>query len=142
MERKTRVILIDTSVLLAAVFSKDVNHTQARQFLRTIGRGQGIVPAPVVSELFFMVAKRVTYQRAVEAFALVRATYAVVPLEEDDMAFMESIMRTYTGAEFDYADLSIMALANRLNISRIATFDRRDFSIYRPQHTPYLELLP
>ena len=35
-----------------------------------------------------------------------------------------------------------MAIAERLNITRIATFDRRDFSIFQPSHCDYLELLP
>jgi hypothetical protein len=35
-----------------------------------------------------------------------------------------------------------MAQAERLNIARIATFDRRDFSVFRPKHCEYLELLP
>jgi hypothetical protein len=33
-------------------------------------------------------------------------------------------------------------MAERLNITRACTFDRRDFSIFRPHPCDYLELLP
>lgn len=51
-------------------------------------------------------------------------------------------MRKYRDAELDFVDCCLTALAERLNITRICTFDRRDFSIIRPKHTDYLELLP
>ena len=35
-----------------------------------------------------------------------------------------------------------MAQAERLNITHVATFDHRDFEIFRPTHCDYLELLP
>ncbi len=51
-------------------------------------------------------------------------------------------MNQYADAEFNFTDTAIMAQAERLNINRIATFDRRDFSVFRPTHCEYLELLP
>ncbi len=35
-----------------------------------------------------------------------------------------------------------MAMTEGLNVTEICTFDRRDFSIFRPTHCDYLELLP
>jgi predicted nucleic acid-binding protein len=35
-----------------------------------------------------------------------------------------------------------MGVAERLNITRIYTFDKRDFGVFRPKHTQYLELVP
>jgi hypothetical protein len=35
-----------------------------------------------------------------------------------------------------------MALSERLNITQIYTFDRRDFTVFRPKHCDYLELMP
>ena len=53
-----------------------------------------------------------------------------------------AIMGAYDDARFDYVDCLIMAMCERLDITRIATFDRRDFSIFRPTHCDYLELVP
>jgi predicted nucleic acid-binding protein len=35
-----------------------------------------------------------------------------------------------------------MAVAERLNIGRVLTLDRRDFQIMRPRHRDFFELLP
>ena len=55
---------------------------------------------------------------------------------------MRLIMGQYEDIKFDFTDTAIMAQAERLNITRVATFDHRDFSIFRPTHCEYLELLP
>ena len=52
------------------------------------------------------------------------------------------IMVAYESAELDFVDACIMALAERLTITQICTFDRRDYTIFRPAHCDYLELLP
>ncbi len=85
---------------------------------------------------------RVSYARAIQIFALTRRTFEIQALTEPDMARMQQIMEQYQDASFDFTDSAIMALAERLNITRVCTFDRRDFSIFRPRHCDYLELLP
>lgn len=135
-------ILLDTSLLFAAAFTRDVNHQKAKAFLLTTKREARIVPTPILSELFYMTTVRLHYSRAVELFQSTQLTFKIEALNDVDMARMQAIMRQYADAEFDFADVAMMALAERLNITRIGTFERRDFSVFRPTHTPYLELLP
>lgn len=40
-----------------------------------------------------------------------------------------------------FADSTIVAVAERLNVETILTLDRRDFQMIRPKHTPYFTLL-
>ncbi|SRR5260221_2260743 len=75
------------------------------------------------------------------------ATRLVVPdviLPEVTFLFQggEAIMRTYASAELDFVDCAVMALAERLNIKQVLTYDRRDFGIVRPAHCEFLTLLP
>jgi hypothetical protein len=51
-------------------------------------------------------------------------------------------MTQYADANLDFVDCCIMALSERLQVRQICTLDRRDFSIFRPTHCDYLELLP
>jgi len=51
-------------------------------------------------------------------------------------------MQQYASANLDFVDCCIMALSERLNIVQVGTLDRRDFSIFRPKHVDYLEILP
>lgn len=135
-------VLVDTSVLLAFAFSRDVNHDRASIALRSNIQETRIVPAPVLSELFYMVLVRINYQRAVRVFAATRAAFEIIDLTDIDMIRMQQIMEQYKSAQFDYTDTALMALAERLNITRLYTFDRRDFSVFRPNHCDFLELLP
>jgi len=59
-----------------------------------------------------------------------------------DLNRAREIMLAYASARFDLVDCCIMALAERLNVIQVATFDRRDFSIFRLPNGGYLELLP
>ena len=53
-----------------------------------------------------------------------------------------AILRQYADARLDFVDALIAAMAERLNITRVLTLDRRDFQLMRPKHCPGFELLP
>ena len=135
-------ILIDTSALLAYISAKDKNHTAASQTMKMLTQEDRIVTSAVLSELFYMTTVRLSYFRAINLFAATRAAFQIEQFTELDMFHMEIVMIKYQDAEFDYADASIMVIAERLNITRIFTFDRRDFGMYRPNHCDYFELIP
>lgn len=90
-----------------------------------------------------MVTTRRNYSGAIEAFRLLRGgSFQIETLTDEDMLRMDEIMIQYQDAQFDFVDVSIMAIAERLNITEIYTFDRRDFQVFRPSHCEYFELLP
>ncbi|KAB2860917.1 MAG: PIN domain-containing protein [Anaerolineae bacterium] len=134
--------LIDTNFLVALAAPKDNNHIKARQFLSQIRGEILLVPSSVLQELFYMLTSRIDYNRAVQNFAQTQTTFPIEDLTELDLRRMSQIMTQYSSSQFDFVDVSIMALAERLNIQKICTFDRRDFSIFKPSHCAYLELLP
>ena len=51
-------------------------------------------------------------------------------------------MSRYADARIDYVDCMIVALAERLGVTRILTLDQRHFRLFRPRHCPAFELLP
>ena len=102
-----------------------------------------LVPDVVLPELAYIFVRDMGYaglQSLLDNFRI--SEVELVPLEKDDLSRMRQITATYASAKFDIVDCCIMALAERLQITRIATFDRRDFSIFRPRHCGFLELLP
>jgi hypothetical protein len=135
-------VLIDTSVLLAVSLRRDIRHSEATQVIQRLGREPKIVLDPIMMELFQIVASRAYYERAIDVLVKVRSLFQVETLTHEDRNRMIEIMRRYRTNQFDFADVAIMAVAERLNIQRICTFDRRDFGIYRPRHCAYFELLP
>ncbi|MDZ4763396.1 MAG: PIN domain-containing protein [Chloroflexota bacterium] len=135
-------ILIDTSVLVAAAYTNDANHQAATKILLQTQNQVRIVPQTVLTETFFLVAARRNYRRAIETFVSIRKYFQIVSLEDEDMTRMEALMNQYRDVELDYADTSIIAIAERLKITRSVTFDRRDFRLVRPLHIPHFDLLP
>jgi predicted nucleic acid-binding protein len=135
-------VLVDTSLLLAFAFARDANHATASRTLHALRQERRLVAAPVLTELFYMTTVRIDYARAVQVFAHTRAAFEIQALTDPDMTRMQQIMEQYQDAAFDFTDTAIMALAERLDITRVCTFDRRDFPIFRPLHCDYLELLP
>lgn len=131
-------ILLDTSALLAYFYERDKNHNPAVLTMNQLGNETLIVPSPVLSELFYMLSTRAGYKRAILGDTITRRSFSIVALDSEVFVRMEAIMNRYLDAEFDYADTAIMALAERLKITRVFTFDRRDFTVFRPA----LTLLP
>jgi len=64
-----------------------------------------------------------------------------IPHQEDYSRSAE-IIRQYSDAKLDFVDTLIVAMAERLNITRVLTLDRRDFQLIRPKHCSAFEILP
>lgn len=135
-------VLIDTSFLVALAVRSDSNHTSALEVLPTL-KGERVLPIPVMPESFYMVSVRLHYRAAVKLYSYMQnSDFKIEPLTLSDRLRMSEIMTQYLDAEFDFVDLALMTIAERLNITQVCTFDRRDFSIFRPKHCSHFELLP
>lgn len=66
----------------------------------------------------------------------------IEPTTSEDLVRIYQLLTRYADSQLDFADAAIVSIAERLNVNRIFTFDRRDFSIIRPLHCDYFELLP
>ena len=74
--------------------------------------------------------------------AIATGEITVEALTDRDWARVAQLVTTYADAGLDAADASVIALAERLNQTTIATLDHCDFRIVRPAHCDGFELLP
>lgn len=135
-------LITDSSFLVALYDGSEVQHPKAYDFAEN--RSELIfVPDVVLPEVGFLLRRNLGYANSFNFFDFFNYSFVrLVPVLEEDLARVYGISRQYESAQFDIVDCCIMAIAERLNITRIATFDRRDFSVFRPSHCDYLELLP
>jgi uncharacterized protein len=135
-------VLIDSSFLYALYNPAVRQHFDARAFIRR-DKSVRLVPDVVLTEVAYLLWSRAK-QPEIEAFlfALSSSVFQLIPLKAEDILFVRAIRSQYQDANFDFVDCCLMALAERLDITRVCTFDRRDFAIYRPRHCEYLELEP
>lgn len=61
--------------------------------------------------------------------------WKIEPLIEEDFSTIAELFQKYSNVPADLADLSLVAISTRLNISKIVTLDS-DFDIYRRLTTP------
>jgi len=135
-------VLIDSSFLLALYSADDRYHEQAVHFALSIP-DQTIVPTIILTEVAYLLKRDAGHPgmtRFLRHFSQTKILLESV--EMPDLYRAYEIASTYNSAEFDFVDCCIMALSERLKITQVCTYDRRDFSIFRPQHCDYLELLP
>ena len=59
-----------------------------------------------------------------------------------DLMRIAELVGTYRDLPLGTVDASVIATAERLEITTIATLDRRHFGVVKPAHTDALELLP
>jgi predicted nucleic acid-binding protein len=63
-------------------------------------------------------------------------------LSKADLYRAHQLLEQYADATLDFVDATIVAMAERLNISLVLTLDRRDFGMIRPRHVEHFTILP
>ncbi len=63
-------------------------------------------------------------------------------LEKNDLVRINERLSQYADASLDFTDAALVAIAERRNVKRILTLDRRDFTLVRPRHCSHFEILP
>lgn len=134
-------VIVDTSCLVALASPKDPGHKRATQFAETTS-SELIIPEVVLPEAMYNVYRRAGMRAALRfGNSLIERAAPFLSLTPDDFARAMEIMAICINTELDFVDCCITALAERLDINAVCTFDRRDFSIIRPKHIEYFELL-
>lgn len=68
--------------------------------------------------------------------------FAAADLTPTDYSRMAELVEQYDDLSLGTTDASVIALAERLGITEIATLDRRHFTAVRPRHVEAFTLLP
>ncbi len=136
------MLIVDTGPIVAIANDRDPDHHAVRAVLEA-HQGPLVTTPLVVTEAGWLirsqlgiVAETVIYR------SIVSGELGVETLTLDDWDRIAELVHTYKDIGLDAADASIIAIAERLNQTQIATLDERDFRIVRPAHTDAFELLP
>lgn len=133
-----RNVLLDTGPWLALFHGADRHHRRTVDWLRREGAGIRLVSSwPVLTEVAFFLRAE-TKQRVLAWVE--RGAVDLVDLDVRDRATMQRVLGRYADQRPDLADASLLALAERLGVHEVATFDRKDFSTYRIGRAQALQL--
>ncbi len=139
---KIETLLVDTGILYALADRKDKWHARAAAFISEF-TGRLLAPSTVLPETCYLLN---TYlgQEAELAFihAVVAREIALEQVTTADLARAAELMTTYADANIGMVDASVVAVAERLKISKILTVDRRHFAMIKPGHCSGFQLFP
>lgn len=136
------MILVDSGPLVAAANRGDQSHDRCLAALTSASRPR-LVPGPVIAETCFLLARDAGH--GVEAdFLRSFATgfFEHLDLTAGDLARAADLVEEYADLRLGGTDACVVALAERLGITQLATLDRRHFSVVRPRHVDAFTLIP
>lgn len=134
------VVLVDTGPLVALFDPSDKDGPRCRAQLDKLEGVELITSEAVITEtsdlLDFAPAAQAGLQRLL---ALGRPR--VLAIEPAERPRLGDLLQKYADLPMDYADATLVVLAERLGCQRVFTLDRRDFGVYRLGRRKF-ELLP
>jgi predicted nucleic acid-binding protein len=133
--------LIDTGFMLAVLSVNDSRHKACSKVARH--EQNALLPSVVLPELAYLAIRDLGHLAFVKFMRqLLKHSGQLIQATEIDFLRAADIMEKYADSKIDFVDCVIVAMAERLNISRILTVDQRDFRILRPNHISAFEILP
>jgi uncharacterized protein len=120
--------LIDSGILVAYYSATDLYHPQVCHFLEGC-TSQLITTHSCVTEVMWLLSSNWRTQNEF-LLDLAKELYECVPLLPQDFTRIAELNTQYADLPGDFADLSLIAISERLDVAAIATLDS-DFDIYR-----------
>ena len=120
----------------------DAHHVASLELLET-HPGPLLVPTLVVTEVTYLLSTRLGWQAEVRFLGdLAAGTLLLEPLHPTDLLRIAELVAVYRDLPLGTVDASVVAAAERLGVTEIATTDRRHFTIVRPRHADAFEIVP
>jgi predicted nucleic acid-binding protein len=135
-------VLLDSGFLFASLNASEEEHKATIRVLKNI-REPIVLPVPAITEVAYLLARDISHEAAADFIDSLATTELTLetPNQLDYLRSAE-LLKQYADAKLDFIDALIAAMAERLNIRRLLTLDRRDFQLIRPRHCAGFELLP
>lgn len=134
--------LLDSGFLYAFINEKENRHDEVSAVLQNIYEPI-ILPVPAITEVAYLVLRDLGVEHLANFLDELSETDFILemPTAEDYKRAAE-IIRKYDDANIDFVDAAIVAIAERLNITKILTVDRRHFGMFKPNHCEAFEIFP
>lgn len=128
--RVAETVLVDTGPLVALFDPSDREHAACFAELAKLNRSRLVTTLAVLTEATYLLSFSPAAQRSVLDF-IAAGAIELPELDADDVAHAATLMKKYEDLPMDFADATLVVLAERLRTLRVFSLDRRDFSVYR-----------
>ena len=136
------MLIVDTGVLVAATDRTDRAHRACVDLLQSPSRPL-VTTAMVIAESAYLIERELgTDAEALLYQSIVDRTLLVEQLTVPDWQRVRDLVLTYARLPLGGTDAGLIAIAERLGQTTIATLDRRHFAVVRPAHGEAFHLVP
>jgi uncharacterized protein len=125
----THNILLDTGVLVALLDKSEKNHERCVAVFKGL-KGGLFTTEPVLTETLWLLGSSIKAQQACIDFILMGGA-TLVPQSKESLSRASVLMAKYKDVPMDFADATLVSLAEETNTAEILTLDRRGFGTYR-----------
>lgn len=126
--------LVDTSALYALLDTKEPYHARCKVAFAE-AHSPLITTAAVLTELFHFLIRR--YRDQEGGWRLLRGgQFEVRPISTADLPAIDELMHRYADRPMDFADATLVHVAEREGLRTILTIDHSDFETYRMDAAP------
>jgi hypothetical protein len=133
--------VLDTGPLVAALNQQDPDHKNCADLLA--GGEDILLPSSILPEAdYWLVRLAGVGVWADFVHDVADGAYRLIHPDQNDIERAAELQITYADLRLGYVDASIVAMCEHRGETRVATLDRRHFSVVRPRHCRYLTLLP
>ena len=136
------MLIVDTGVVLVASDNGDPDHVACAGLLQD-SVGPLVTTALVIAESAYLIGRQlgaVSEARFFRSIADGEITMEALSVADD--LRIADLVQQYTSLPLGGTDATVIALAERLGETRIATLDHRHFTVVRPAHCDAFELVP
>lgn len=134
--------LMDSGFLYALIDDTDRYSIAVKRALESIYE-EIVLPIPAITETAYFISKNLgAFAHADFIHGLPEMNVIFEAPTPEDYVRSAEILRKYDDANIGFVDACIVAMAERLHITRILTIDRRHFGIFKPSHCDAFEILP
>jgi predicted nucleic acid-binding protein len=121
--------ILDTGFLVALLDRSERNHDRCVAFLKSF-RGALLSTEPVLTEAVYLLGPAIAAQKACIEFML-KGGATLVPQSLESLSRAVVLMEKYRDVPMDFADATLVVLAEETGINEMLTLDVKGFSAYR-----------
>jgi len=132
------VTIADTGAIVALIDADDRHHAEMVELFDR-DRGAWLLPWAILPEVDYLVSAHVG-EASAEAFRrdLAQGAFAIEWGQHRDLMRARALCDQYASLRLGLVDAVVMAIAERMRATAIATFDLRDFGPVTLEHRPRL----
>jgi predicted nucleic acid-binding protein len=120
-------VILDTGVVYAYYDRSDSWHFASRRLIEEES-GRLILPTPVIPEVDHLLGNRLGVEAQATFYeGLIGGAFFAADLPQESYPRVLALNRKYRDLNLGFVDAAVLALAEHLNLGRIATTDRRHF---------------